>query len=534
MSPEPAEQIAVDLVWQSFSRSGQWPDRHALVLALDDAGFLLADARAVLDGVSCGPSYDSPSKEQVRLNLRGWAAAEGARKLVRPLGQVACLLAREFIDCPVGCEVIRDGTPWSGFRRLWETDSDWKQISAMVLGGFSFPLNWSSHRGEELFFRPNVEILRYEHAESLDDVLRLSSELRGRTKVGRYPAGKYRDFLRRVFGYAQRSNEWPSALSFAAKERDLGCVADLGRDLSDGGFLQADFGGASHDRIKLTLEAVTTVDDSGVGRDLLLKSVAECRLRWRNKPGINVSAIDLASALGMEASEIQPWLFFLEGSEWKSGSTVGEDGAWTIRPNELILRYRSVDSWDDYLAVANRERESSQYLGGDRQMGAVSQPVSPDLSSAKGHLRRLLRGDLLSAVIEGRLDEFDRVFAADAWLAAMIILGSAMEGVLLDVLTRNAGKAETALPNPRRKLQEAGLGDLVHAAAALKLVNAHVKAMMSGVKELRDLVHPNRATSSTYRPTPQAVRACAVAFENLVVEMDQAIDDGRMAEFEKW
>ena len=212
---------------------------------------------------------------------------------------------------------------------------------------------------------------------------------------------------------------------------------------------------------------------------------------------------------------------------------MSEDGAWTIRPNELILRYRSVDSWDDYLAVANRERHSTQWLGGDLQRGTENQLTAPDLSAAKVRLRRLLRGDHLSAVIEGRLDEFDRVFAADAWLAAMIVLGSAMEGVLLDVLSRNAGRAETSLPKPRRKLHEAGLGELVHAAAALKLVNSHVKALMSGVKELRDLVHPNRATSSTYRPTPEAVRACAVAFENLVVEMDQAIDDGRMADFEK-
>lgn len=536
MSIKPAESIAVDLVWKSFSQSGQWPDRHALVLALDDAGFTLVDAQSVLYGISAAPSYDSPSKERVQLNLRGWAAVDPARELLRPLGQVACQLAREFIETPIAHDVIAPGTPWSRFRSLWTTDNEWKQVSAIVGGGLGVPLNLSARRADEWFFRPSVEILRYEHAQSFDDVLRVSSESHGRTRVGLHPAGKYRSFLQRVFDCARCHHEWPSAIPFAVTERDLGFVPDLQGDLSDGGFVRGQFAGQSHDRVALTPEAVTTVDDSGEGRALLLRVIAECRARWRMNPGVEVSSADIASVVGIEERAIKPWLLFLEWSPWKSESTLTGEGSWTMRSNEMILRYRDIDSWDDYLVVPKRDLGLSLSLGGDDQNGGGHQrTTTPDLSSVRGRLRRLLRDEQLAVVIEARLDEFARVFPAEAWLAAMILLGSATEGVLLDVLGRNAGKAETVLPSRRRtaRLEDAGLGDLVHAAEALKLISAQVKAMASGLKAFRDLVHPNRATASTCRPTPEAVRASAVAFENLVVEMDQAIDDGRMAEFER-
>lgn len=533
MNLSPAEQIAADLVWKTFSASGQWTERHRLVLALDDAGFTLHDAHRVLRGVSTSPSYDSPSKERAHLTLAGFVAVGAAQDVLRPLGHVVASLARAFIENPVPQDASNSGVAWSSFRDLWPTDDAWQQISAIIRAGLDGPLSWSSQTPTETSLRPSIELLRYEQVQTVEDVLRVSETFHRRTRVGSHPAGRHREFLLRVFAHARSKNTWPSALPFAVAQRDLGFVPDIQRDLSSEGYVRGEFSPHSYAHIELTPASVNTIDVSGEGKELLLRVLAECRSRWRAAPGADVMSTQLANALAVEEATLKPWLLFLDSCEWKSVSTLSGAGEWSLRPNELILRYRDVTSWDDYLAVPNRDRGSGLWLGAAVQGAGESQQTPPDLSGAKGRLGRLLRHQQLASVIESRLEEFDRAFAAQAWQAAMILLGSAMEGVLLDVLGRNAGKAESALPSRKRSLSDAGLGDLVHAAESLKLVNAQVKALAAGLKEFRDLVHPNRAAASTWRPTPEAVRGCAIAFENLVVEMEQAIDDGRMKTFEQ-
>gem|GEM_PF-3287290 len=310
-------------------------------------------------------------------------------------------------------------------------------------------------------------------------------------------------------------------------------MPDIQRDLNSDGYVRGDFSSYAYARIELTPASLATIDVSGAGRDLILRVLGECRLRWRAAPSTDVTSTQLSAALGVGEAALKPWLLFLDYCEWKSGHTLSGPGEWSLRPNELILRYRNVDTWDDYLAVPGRGR-GGPWLQADQLTKGSEQQAPPDLSLARGRLRRLLLHDQLAAVIESRLDEFDRVFSAQAWQAAMILLGSAMEGVLLDVLGRNVGKAESTLTNKKKRtLGEAGLGELIQAAETLNLVNGQVKALAAGLKEFRDLVHPNRAAASTWRPTPEGVRGCAVAFENLVVEMEQSIDDGRMKAFEQ-
>lgn len=533
MSLNPAERIAVDLVWQHFSATGTWPDRHVLLLALDDAGWRLHDAHQVLSSVTTHTSYESPSSELAGLSLRGWAAVPEVADLLRPLGQVVRRLVARFVAEPTPPEFHAEGIAWSVFKDLWPAEADWRRISQIVHKGLAFPLNYSSQQAEEIYLRPNLQMLAYERVETFEDIIRVSGTIRPRQRVGRHPAGAHRDFLRRVFAYATRDHAWPRAALFAVRERDLGPVADIQRDLASEKFVRSEFSG--HGEIELGLDAVVTVDDSGAGRALLLRVLAECRSRWRSAPARDVAVADLATALGAEEATLRPWLLFLGSAAWLSGRTLSRNEPWVIRPNELVLRYSNIDQWDDFIAAPALHRAADfGYLDTERPSAQDASPMALDLSQSRARLARLLRDPQLTDVISARLEELSRVFSVGAWQSALFLLGSAMEGVLLDVLSRNEGKAETVLPQRRRtsRLEDSGLGDLLIAAEELNLVNGHVRAMAAGVKEFRDLIHPFRATASNHRATAEAVRASAIAFENMVVEMDQAIDDGRMAAFE--
>lgn len=522
-----AEQIAVDLVWQIFSTSGKWPDRHRLVLALDDEGLTLEDASGVLAGISIRPSYEAPSPERARLNIRGWGSVDAARVLLQPIGQVVARLARSFIQNPVAPNAGGTGTPWSSFRSLWQSEEDWQQMSTIVRWGLEFPLN-ATPTESDCFFTPSLDLLRFERVQSLEDVLEVLATPRGRLRVGLHPAGTHRAFLLKVFEHVQRHHEWPNALDFAVQQRSLGFVPDIQRDLRAERFVRGDY--SARNRIELRPESVAVVDDSGEGRKLLLSVLAKCRDQWRHAPGAAATSTDLAAALGVNENSLKQWLLFLDFADWTGESTLA-GAVWSLRPNELILRYRHVQHWDDYLAIRELVRTEGAWANESTQPEA--QRLPPDLASSRAKLRRLLKDGQITAVVLSRLDEFERVFAVEAWQAAMLLLGSAMEGVLLDVLGRNLGKAESLIKNSKKGLGDVGLGELMQIAEALKLIDSQVRAIAWGLKDFRDLIHPNRAAGSTLRPSLEGVGVCAIAFANLVTVLDQAIDDGRMLAFER-
>jgi hypothetical protein len=132
---------------------------------------------------------------------------------------------------------------------------------------------------------------------------------------------------------------------------------------------------------------------------------------------------------------------------------------------------------------------------------------------------RVVEDPNLARVLKRRWQEISRARRAKAYLAATILLGSILEGVLLAHVRQNPREANQATPAPRNRNDEVlpfsrwKLNDLIQVAFDCQWIGTPVKDFSLELRDYRNLIHPReQAQTGTY---PDA-HTCEIA--QLVVE----------------
>lgn len=97
----------------------------------------------------------------------------------------------------------------------------------------------------------------------------------------------------------------------------------------------------------------------------------------------------------------------------------------------------------------------------------------------------------LRKVVERDYVETQKVFVAQCWKSVIILSGSAIEAILLDLLLANDAKARASAKAPKKPdIRAWDLADLIKVSVDLKLVTGAVEKLSDPVREYRNLVHP--------------------------------------------
>ncbi|MBD2896971.1 hypothetical protein amrb99_59240 [Actinomadura sp. RB99] len=129
----------------------------------------------------------------------------------------------------------------------------------------------------------------------------------------------------------------------------------------------------------------------------------------------------------------------------------------------------------------------------DPAMRSPAAPAPPVLTSEIGDIV----GDTPLAVrLRARLDEARTCREYGAMLASVILLGSVMEGVLLEFVKQHAEKACRCRAAPRdkqgnvRPITSWRLTDLINVAHSCGWIQQDVKSWATALREYRNMVHP--------------------------------------------
>lgn len=124
-------------------------------------------------------------------------------------------------------------------------------------------------------------------------------------------------------------------------------------------------------------------------------------------------------------------------------------------------------------------------------------------------------GYFISEIIDDRLDEIEKCINSGASLAAVIITGSTMEGVLMGVAIRyskffiNASSApKDAKSLKTKKIQEWSLNNLIDVAYEIGLINLDVKKFSHAVRDFRNFVHPYEQMTNNFCPDKNTALIC--------------------------
>ncbi|MGA7195074.1 MAG: hypothetical protein WBW94_15745 [Anaerolineales bacterium] len=112
----------------------------------------------------------------------------------------------------------------------------------------------------------------------------------------------------------------------------------------------------------------------------------------------------------------------------------------------------------------------------------------------------------LAALLEERWAESERAIRADAYLSSTVLLGSILEGVLIDVCYRFpqiAGNAKSKMTDGRGKslpFEEWHLESLINVAYECKWITLHAKEQSKSLRLYRNIIHPKEQLKLDFYP----------------------------------
>ena len=128
---------------------------------------------------------------------------------------------------------------------------------------------------------------------------------------------------------------------------------------------------------------------------------------------------------------------------------------------------------------------------------------------------RLVRDASLAEVLSLRWQEAQKCVNAEAYFAAVVMMGSILEGVLLHSIEANPALGNRAKASPKdpktqkpRPFHEWGLSALIDVAHELRWLQGDVSRFSHALRESRNLVHPYMERLAPDRPDKDTCSIC--------------------------
>ena len=135
-----------------------------------------------------------------------------------------------------------------------------------------------------------------------------------------------------------------------------------------------------------------------------------------------------------------------------------------------------------------------------------------------------LESSLLSVVNE-RLNEAQKCLKADAPLAVIFLSGSILEGILLDVASRNPRTFNQTNSSPKdisgtvKRFPEWNLAQLIDTAYEVGFLKLDVKKFSHDLRDFRNYIHPYQQSLSRFSPTKHTAEICLQVLKVAIVDL---------------
>lgn len=137
-----------------------------------------------------------------------------------------------------------------------------------------------------------------------------------------------------------------------------------------------------------------------------------------------------------------------------------------------------------------------------------------------------LEGAILE-ILKGRLAEIETCVRSKVPLAAVILIGSVLEGLLLGVATSFAQEFNKSACAPKdnegkvKKFQDWKLREFIDVATGLGVLKIDVQKFSHAVREFRNYIHPYQQLSTRFQPSQETAEIC---FQVLKAAVSQICD----------
>ncbi|MFQ5828277.1 MAG: hypothetical protein ACE5JD_03860 [Candidatus Methylomirabilia bacterium] len=169
---------------------------------------------------------------------------------------------------------------------------------------------------------------------------------------------------------------------------------------------------------------------------------------------------------------------------------IRKGGRFAPYPRKVTLRDETdIPYMRDLVLKCFENLSRRQSLGTSRATG------KPPRAEQETHREfRFIRDAALQQQLELDLQEAQRAHQARAWKSCVVLCGGVVEGMLFDVLSRDAKRAQEAYERMRRQrsvpLSRWDFRDLVAVAQDMRILTRPAVNLCNALREFRNLIHP--------------------------------------------
>jgi hypothetical protein len=175
---------------------------------------------------------------------------------------------------------------------------------------------------------------------------------------------------------------------------------------------------------------------------------------------------------------------------------------------EALLKYAEVTEGVGDVDKKKAEEIVDRLVGMPRAKPASVSSEADFLTMeyAQPNLVRLNIDGPFQQVIEQRISEIHKSLKSEAALAVIFLCGSTLEGLLLDVATKNSHQFNQASSAPKDKnsntkqFHEWTLDSLINVAHEVGLLSLDIKKHSHSLRDFRNYIHPRQQAVQNFRP----------------------------------
>ena len=133
----------------------------------------------------------------------------------------------------------------------------------------------------------------------------------------------------------------------------------------------------------------------------------------------------------------------------------------------------------------------------------------------------------LCSVLQKRIGEAEKCLAADAPIAAIILAGSVLEGVLFGYASSNPAVFNKSKTCPKtkggqpKKLREWSLSDLITVSLDVGVLKKDTAEFAVSLRNFRNYIHPREQIAQNFNPDERTALICMMALANAIADLNK-------------
>lgn len=231
-----------------------------------------------------------------------------------------------------------------------------------------------------------------------------------------------------------------------------------------------------------------------------------------------------------------------ERYNYASGSKANRiRGFWSVADDRLVGKaiLQLIAYIDAQITIGNFKRSDfpEDLIGkgtaiGNKLLGITAPPPLSEDDFLKKNFGEVSLDALgldgpVTQVLAQRLDEIQKCFKAKTSLAVIFLCGSALEGILLGIASKNPAEFNKSSKSPKDKtgkvlpLHEWNLAALINVACDVRLLGEDIKKFSHALRDFRNYIHPYQQLFSRFNPDEHTALICCQVLHAAIAQLSK-------------